>query len=365
MNAAQANSHPHSGVHVQKVQQPVFLGLIWTGLAVAIICCALRILVRIRAFKKLLVDDYFVLLALSFVLANAITWQVYAQHMYYVIAVSAGVEAPDENFPQVAGRYFKSTAAVIILFYSALWAIKMSFLLFFRRLGNNVRGQKMIWWPVFVITVATYFACIGTIQYQCLVSSFEYLATNCKTPSATSFQQITLKLNCAWDVITDCLIMLIPFSMLKGVQMRWQRKLALSGIFSLVIITMIFAIVRTALVGSSNTKQPDSSWLYMWSAIEASVAIIVACLATFRNLFSRESSRHKAIKPEAPASSNLFLRGNGRRKKIRDILDSLVSIPEHTDSGYEEQNDYTSDARSIIDHRDHNAHHLDDMARAV
>ena len=65
--------------------------------------------------------------------------------------------------------------------------------------------------------------------------------------------------------------MLIPFSMLKGVQINWRRKAALSGIFSLVVITMVFAIVRTALVGSSNTTQPDSSWLYMWSAIEASV----------------------------------------------------------------------------------------------
>ena len=65
--------------------------------------------------------------------------------------------------------------------------------------------------------------------------------------------------------------MLIPFSMLKGVQMKWRRKAALSGIFSLVIITMVFAIVRNALVGSSNTHQHDSSWFYMWSAIEASI----------------------------------------------------------------------------------------------
>lgn len=39
----------------------------------------------------------------------------------------------------------------------------------------------------------------------------------------------------------------------------------------LVVITVVFAILRTALVGSSNTTQPDSSWLYMWSAIEASI----------------------------------------------------------------------------------------------
>lgn len=160
---------------------------------------------RLRAFKKLLIDDYFVLLALLFVLTNAITWQTYAPHMYYIMRVSAGLELPNENFANLAQSYFKFTVAVIILFYSALWSIKVSFLLFFKRLGTNVRGQRIIWWPVFGITLATYFACIGTIQYSCLVSSFQYLAANCRTPAATSFQQITLKLNCGWDVITDCL----------------------------------------------------------------------------------------------------------------------------------------------------------------
>ena len=146
------------------------------------------------------------------VLASAITWQIFALHMYYIMTVSAGLEMPGEDFAQIAEKYSKATCAVIILFYSALWSIKISFLLFFRRLGTNVQGQKLIWWPIFGITLATYFACIGTIQYQCLLSSFEYLAANCKTPAATSFQQITLKLNCAWDVITDCLSKLMSHS---------------------------------------------------------------------------------------------------------------------------------------------------------
>ena len=152
------------------------------------------------------------LLALAFVLANAIIWQIYARHLYYVMNVSAGVELPGAGFAQLAESYFKSTTAVIVLFYSALWSIKISFLLLFKRLGTNVRGQKLLWWPIFTVVLATYFVCIGTIQYSCLVNSFEYLVANCKTPAATTFQQVTLKLNCAWDVITDCLSMSISHS---------------------------------------------------------------------------------------------------------------------------------------------------------
>ncbi len=66
--------------------------------------------------------------------------------------------------------------------------------------------------------------------------------------------------------------MLIPISMLWGTQMRLRRKLALAGIYSLVIITIIFAIVRTTLV-SSLTRLPDTLWLYMWSAIETTIGV--------------------------------------------------------------------------------------------
>ena len=179
--------------------------MIWGALVIAILCGSLRFLARIRTFKKLLVDDYFVLLALVCVFANAIICQIYARRMYYVEAVIGGFEMPGNDFAQLTESYLRSDVAVIILFYSALWSIKMSFLLFFKRLGTNVRGQKLIWWSVLGITLATYFACIGTIQYRCLVPSLEYIIINCKTTAGKSFQQISLKLSCAWDVSTDCL----------------------------------------------------------------------------------------------------------------------------------------------------------------
>lgn len=265
-------------------------GVLWGGLAIAIICCCLRFVARVRTFKKLLIDDYFVVFALVIAIANVIVWQIHLRDLYYFMEVVAGLEFPKADFASVAESYFKSTVAVLILFYSCLWSIKLSFLLFFRRLGANVSHQKLVWWPVFGVTLATYFVCIGTIPYLCLVRSFEYVAANCAKPAALSYQLVTLRLNCAWDVITDILsrcpelpwdvvnlsaVMLIPITMLWGVQMKPSRKFALGGIFSLVIITMIFAIVRTVLVGSIQGRLPDSSWLYMWSAVETSVGKLI------------------------------------------------------------------------------------------
>jgi hypothetical protein len=53
--------------------------------------------------------------------------------------------------------------------------------------------------------------------------------------------------------------------------MKLRRKLALAGIFSLVIITMIISILRAAVVGSGMSNVRDLSRLHMWSTIESFV----------------------------------------------------------------------------------------------
>lgn len=101
--------------------------------------------------------------------------------------------------------------------------------------------------------------------------------------------------------------------MLWNVHIPWKQKLGLFSIFSLTVIAIIFSIVRVTVVGTSpglhTTSQADISWLYMWSNIEMvvgmcamykpmqvrfapsltrpwyAIVIIVACLASFRQLF--------------------------------------------------------------------------------
>ena len=99
--------------------------------------------------------------------------------------------------------------------------------------------------------------------------------------------------------------------MLWKVQLSFRRKLGLAGIFSLTVLIMIIAIVRVAVVYDGDRAQADGAWLYAWSAIEQTVgeslerpfflrgisiltccaislAIIVACIASFRALFTQQ-----------------------------------------------------------------------------
>lgn len=240
-------------------------------------------------------DDYFVAFAVVLAIVYAIMLQILAKDMYSMMEVTTGLKPPMANLASISERWLRGSVAFILLYYSIIWSIKMSFLLFFKRLGTNVSHQNTLWWTIFVFTIATYFVCVGTTEYNCRTRSFEWIFAHC---SSSRKDLLVVKLNCAWDVLTDflskifelskdlvdaCTVAIIPIRMLWGTQMKLKRKLALVGIFSLVVFTMIISIIRAAIVSVqvSETDNPlgskrsvvvvDSSWLYLWSAVEISI----------------------------------------------------------------------------------------------
>ena len=149
--------------------------------------------------------------------------------------------------------------------------------------------------------------------------------------------------------------MAIPFNMLRRVKIPMKKRVALGAVFSLAVIITIFSIIRVTVV-SALTRQPDQTWLYMWSAIEHSVgksylcyvqtrdsgwrliqyqAIIISCLASFPSLFrnSARSEPEQAVRAKGSfiASSRERLRrmtGHTGRPSEASVI--LAEIDEET-----------------------------------
>ena len=148
----------------------------WGGVALAGLFFIGRIYARVVAFRRLYSDDVLVLMALLMFLSSTIIWQIYKEHLYENLDVSSGLLfPPPKSFPSDTEAYLKASVAVIIFFYSSLWFVKFSFLVFFRRLGHRVRGQNILFWVVTGITAASWLASLGTLEYPCLTGSFEYI----------------------------------------------------------------------------------------------------------------------------------------------------------------------------------------------
>ena len=154
-------------------------------------------------------------------LANAIVWQVLASDLYMSIAVASGqvLVLPTDFFSRIY-IFLHSELASLFLFTTGLWAIKISFLLFFRGLGNKIRRQRIIWWCALGFTTASYPICLGLYDYRCLVSpngsslgtplypvfspiSADMHAVNCSSIQTASYEYVTTRCNTAFDIVTD------------------------------------------------------------------------------------------------------------------------------------------------------------------
>lgn len=148
----------------------------WAGVIFTIALLLFRIYVRVKTFRKLYYDDLLVVIAWLMFLSSAIIWQLNKNDLYRSLAVSTGHSYPPPiDYPQKTEKYLRASLVVLLFFYSSLWSIKISFLIFFRRLGQKVKGQRHLWWFALAITLFSYFVCIGTTDYKCLVSSFSWL----------------------------------------------------------------------------------------------------------------------------------------------------------------------------------------------
>ena len=132
-----------------------------------------RIHVRLRVFHRLHVDDAFVFLAWLTAVANAALWQLRIKDLYLSVGVASG-QIPLKSLPTDSladgTDFLHATFASYVLYFTSLWSVKISFLLFFRKLGNRVRSQRILWWSVSAINIVAYFVCLGLIDSQCLLA---------------------------------------------------------------------------------------------------------------------------------------------------------------------------------------------------
>ena len=153
-------------------------GFLWSGTALSLCFLIFRLFVKLRAFRKLYNDDYLVILAYVIKLVISVLLQMQSPALYEQYAVQSGQKPVTPDFLEREIAFLRYIVPLNILFYSCLWAIKFSLLFFFRRLCSHVRGQKIWWWFVFILTILAYIACIADIGFTCARGSIQYILSN-------------------------------------------------------------------------------------------------------------------------------------------------------------------------------------------
>ncbi|KAI9692056.1 MAG: hypothetical protein M1820_009559 [Bogoriella megaspora] len=245
-------------------------------------CVGLRLYARRLQNVRLGADDYTIMGALLFVVAMGVT-----------LIAEVGLKQLGYPTPEPSTTVGKPDANVAfwpveLLQVPALGLIKLSFILFYRRIFTKDAAWKFNWVAWFMLaiitawTIAFFFAILficGT-DFSAYWTSTEVEAANC---TETSMLHNAFAIS---DVVIDVLIIILPLPMVWRLHLTLGRKLALIGIFMLGALALAASLVRMVmfvqLTSANYSATVDfellcTAGLY-WSMIEAGLALCAACL---------------------------------------------------------------------------------------
>ncbi|CBX99524.1 hypothetical protein LEMA_P087630.1 [Plenodomus lingam JN3] len=281
----------HKIDHAGKINRKSFDGLLWSFLIIAVLACGARLIFRFKKQRKFFADDAFVFFSTLCLIANTgVMWHA-ADKMYMIEAVNSD---PTITFtvPELIPLLDlnKWIFIYLALDWTAIYAIKMSFLIFFRPLIRNLSvSLHRFYWICWVINVVAWMFVVGEPFILCPYFGMEamkcYPNTQFKLNLAMSI--LTLLLN----ITTDIMIITIPLLLLRLSQMRIEQKASIASFLCLSISMIIITIIRLA-GGLHESVRGEREFSLVWTHIllhvESGVAILMACLVAFRTIFANQ-----------------------------------------------------------------------------
>ncbi|KAJ5300656.1 uncharacterized protein N7443_005658 [Penicillium atrosanguineum] len=306
-----------------KVSQNAFVIVLWVLTGTSFLFLTFRIHVQLRSFRRLFIDDFIVSFAWVVILSAAILWQVEGKVLYESYAVSAGTTPLTATFLPRFNKLMRCLAPLEILFYSALWSVKFSFMTFFYRLSSKIKYLRNWWYIVLFATISVYIASIGDIEYKCSLGGIDFIINQCSKFKHIHYENRSFWANAVGDVVTDLMILSIPILLLWSTRISSRKKIILISIFSATTLIMVIAIIRVV-VGTTYDREMNIAWLCFWSFVEVNTAIIISCVASLRQLLITSQSRAESggatyQTPYAPMLQNL------KNSTVRHIGSSLQS----------------------------------------
>lgn len=246
----------------------------------ATLAVALRIYARKIKSLPLKWDDWTIMFSLLMSLAYSInTW---------VAADIGGVDTTTLSPPKAAEVFFRCLWIEGLPLGICLASIKISILLFYRRIFVTKIFKRWI----DVMTVVLIGWAVSTIIALCLVAdpiSGAWEGGNLKY----DFNAFSLAV-AGMSIMFDLMVLCFPLPMIRSLKMPTRRKVQIAGIFWLGGFCCIAASIRFYYLYQSNHQVltgPRPNMFYnatrgfIWAHIEPNCSIVAACLPTYGPLF--------------------------------------------------------------------------------
>lgn len=139
----------------------------WAGIAVSLLALTARLLIRWKLLNKLKADDWLAAAAMALFLVTTIIHTTVSRILYRQGAGGDYITSYDENYSRKITLLLRTQILSYMFTWTCLWTVKLSFLAFFRGLGQQLRFQRILWWGILALTLASYAVCVGLLNYKC------------------------------------------------------------------------------------------------------------------------------------------------------------------------------------------------------
>lgn len=132
----------------------------------------------------------------------------YIVDLPYLYTLMDWLEHPSAPTQQIVWSYtmmMRLNWAVTLFFWAALWCVKLSLLLFFRRVISQIRHWMRAWWFILGFTVVTFLGCVISQITSCDSPEDFTVLGKCASARNQRAQVISLYYSYAADVLTDML----------------------------------------------------------------------------------------------------------------------------------------------------------------
>jgi len=128
-----------------------------------------RIYVRIKKQRRLHEDDFVLFTAVALYFALAILYIIDLPYLYRFLDYASGKAPFQPSLVETYDHMMRISFAVTALFWAVLWTVKLSLLLFFRRVlhAMPLEAVKKMWWFVLALTIVTFIGCLVSEFCSC------------------------------------------------------------------------------------------------------------------------------------------------------------------------------------------------------
>ncbi|KAK4152727.1 hypothetical protein C8A00DRAFT_15996 [Chaetomidium leptoderma] len=239
-------------------------------------------------------------------LADACLAQIRLPYVYTMEDVANGLAPMPPTFMEDVGNAVRGMFAHGVLSITGIHAVKISFLLFFHRLGRHITGYLVFWWLVTIVTVGSYAISMALLEHKCTLSPLNVIFFECNSKSEFLRQWRYMITYCTVDALSDVLILCLPVAILWQVRISMRKKLVLGVIFSLtlftVAVTIIRATIQTGRVAEDGSQSQNLTWVWFWLSIEFISGRFLPCIPLYA-LYSPRNPVEYMQHISSPASS--------------------------------------------------------------